>query len=180
MSKNKRNKNIGAIIGGAVGSASLMGSSAFSLSCSDATLENACTGDGLDETSSEVSNQVETSTDLADGNTLLLATVSGTFSGAISASTSSREVWVIDTKDQKVYSEVEERANKIYDKYNSNHISEKKEGATLIADDPEIANLLRAIVKETSKTELIMAIEEIEKILNNNNGPQLVRNKHDK
>ena len=82
MSKRDSSAMAGGIIGFIAGSATSAGETA-SLNL---TSEQFFTGDGLDDTSSEVSHLADSSTDIADGNTALLTTILGSISGVAGSS----------------------------------------------------------------------------------------------
>ena len=150
----KGEKIAGALIGtSALGTT--VGAGYFAFGCLDAT--SAEYDSGLADFGDSTSQMWNGATDLADGNTPSLTTALGFISSVAGSSAGGGAVaYVIISENSKPYDVVEKRAKQIYDHYNSDHIKEKDEGASLLVVDPVTAGLIREVLESaSSKTELI-------------------------
>ena len=69
---------------------------------------------------------------------------------------------IVTLADNKPSNVVEERAKKVYDKYDKNHEKVSKEGSSLLILDEEAKSLMKEIVDSSlSRRELIKAIETL-------------------
>lgn len=92
------------------------------------------------------------------------------------AFTSAPVVYEVRTKNNIDYDVIEKRANKIYDRYNKNHVPSDKRGkGIIIADNPDTAEICHRMFNTTfvNKEHLILNIISLllalEEIVNNNN-----------
>ena len=116
--------------------------------------------DGLTTSENSSSNSLDETAGTDLGRDSTISTVVCGFVGAMTAT----PVYVIETKNDIEYDIIEERANKIYDKYHKGHISSSQKGkGIIIADTPDTAVICNEMFNNTFVDEyhLVLNIESL-------------------
>jgi len=169
--------NIGEIISGIFGLGTSAASIGFGYLCVDSSSAEVLGSGGAVESSMACTQDSQPTLEIISDEPLGATIVAGSMSAVAGTggSTPNPIIYIIRSEDQKVYSKTEQRAKQIYDTFNKQHVQEKKEGTTLICLNTETSRLMEEVLNAKTKKELILSIEELQKLLNNEKSDVLTR-----
>lgn len=105
----------------------------------------------------------ETTQEMPIVSTTLVVLVAGGITASIEPGPDA--IIEIFTHDEKAYDEIEHRAKILYDRYNASHIKEKDAGATLVVNDPELAQIVSKLMTTMTKKELVSVLTYLQEVL---------------